>query len=87
MTDRNQPAADERLCQLSSKLKSGEIERRDFLRRAVAIGLSASGAYAALAATMASAQVATTMALGEEGSPTPIAPPIYHLVPWRQPAT
>ena len=69
----------------------GTVPRRDFLRRAVLLGLTSSAAYKLLDATSAQAQTTqsqngglTTFAIGEEGTPPPASsapapnPPSYN---------
>ena len=64
-----------KLNHLVKDAKSGNLGRRDFLRRVVGAGFSSAVAYACLSDTEANAQNFTTRALGEEGQPQYASPP------------
>lgn len=59
--------------QIVNAARQGRLERRGFLRRAVALGISSAAAYKLLSETQAAAQNGapkiTTFAVGEEGDP------------------
>ena len=87
----NQP---ESIDEVVNEAKQGNVGRRDFLRRAVLLGLSSAAAYKLLDTTTASAQTGnskiTTFAIGEEGSGKPTQPapnPVPPSKPIQKPTT
>lgn len=62
-------ATEKDLAELKSKLNKGEVGRREFLRRAFGLGLSAAACYSLLGTASASGQQVTLM-VGEGQQPT-----------------